>query len=205
MKPKARYSDEAIIAAIKAGGKQREEITAYLYERHVAEVIAFIQARKGSEAAARDVFQDAMIQLLVAVETDRFKGESALSTYLFAMSKNLWFRRYRRMQVAHKYLDTLEPEADRVAASTPEVELLGAEQQTQIGAIMDQLPEKCKSVLILWSMKYAMREIADQIGYKNEQVARNKKNMCLKALKALVREQPAIRHMLQELMGDGGE
>jgi len=200
MKNQGQYLDEEIIKAVKAGGSSREKVTAYLYRQHIDEIITFIKARKGSEEEAKDVFQDALIQLLIAIEKDQFKGQSTLSTYLFAMSKNLWYRRFRRLGVEKNYLNTLTDAERRVVEVTPETRMLSKNQEQIIEELLDNLAEKCKEVLTLWSMKYSMKEIAKRLGYKNEQVVRNRKNLCMKALKQLVNEHPNLKQIIAELV-----
>ncbi len=200
MKNQGRYPDEEIIKAIKAGGSSREKVTAYLYRQHIDEIIAFIKARKGSEEEARDVFQDALIQLLIAIEKDQFKGQSTLSTYLFAMSKNLWYRRFRRMGVEKNYLNTLTDKERRLVEETPETRVLSKDQEQILEELLNSLAKKCKEVLTLWSMKYSMREIAKRLGYKNEQIVRNRKNLCMKALKQLVSKNPNVKQIIAELV-----
>ncbi|MEL6251851.1 MAG: hypothetical protein AAFR87_07565 [Bacteroidota bacterium] len=65
---------------------------------------------------------------------------------------------------------------------------------------MDSLKDKCKEVLTMWAQKYSMKEIAEALGYSNEQVVRNKKNHCLKELKELVRKNPEVRNLIGELL-----
>ncbi len=200
MKQQVRYRDKEIIDAIKRGGASRENVTSFLYRKHIHQVVTFIQSRNGSLAEAKDIFQDAIIELLLAVEEDRFEGKSSLSTYLIAMSKNLWFRRFRRLGVEKNYLNTLK-EDDQIIHDHPESNILRKDQEQLIEELLDQLPKNCKEVLTLWSLKYSMKEIAHKLRYKNEQIARNRKNNCLKGLKNLLKDRPEVRKMIAELVG----
>lgn len=195
---KRTYTDQEIIQAVRKGGRSCEQVMEYLYGRYVNQVIAFVRERSGTEAEAQDVYQDAIVNLLLAIQDGRFEGRSAVSTYLFAISKNLWYRRFRRQNLEGDYRATLTGED--TDPNTPELLLLEADRQTQLNSILDQLKDKCRAVLSLWAQKYAMKEIAEQLGYQNEQVVRNKKNLCLKELKKLLQQQPALREKIQQLL-----
>ena len=82
-----KYTDKEIIEAIRSGGTQCEAMMAYLYPRYVNQIIAFVRERGGTEAEAEDIYQDAIVNLLLAIQDGRFEGRSAVSTYLFAISK----------------------------------------------------------------------------------------------------------------------
>jgi RNA polymerase sigma factor (sigma-70 family) len=197
---KRTYTDSEIIQSVRQGGRSCEQVMEYLYGRYVNQILAFVRERNGTEEEAKDVYQDAIVNLLLAIQDGRFEGRSAVSTYLFAISKNLWYRRFRRQNLEGDYRATLT-EAD-TDAETPELLLLEADRQAQLDSILDQLKEKCREVLSLWSQKYAMKEIAESLGYQNEQVVRNKKNLCLKELKNMLQQQPELRQKIQQLLQD---
>ena len=192
------YTDEAIITAVKAGGRKCETVMAYLYESQIRQVTAFILERNGSEDEAKDIWQDAIVNFLLSVQEGRFEGRSAVSTYLFAISKNLWYRRFRRMNLEHNYREQ-QPE-EKKNQESPEILLLSVDQQEKLNEVLGRLKTNCREVLSLWSQKYAMKEIAEKLGYQNEQVVRNKKNLCLKELKSLLKANPSVRALLHELL-----
>lgn len=190
-------TDEVLIEAIQKGGKACDQALAYLYRTHMEKVIPFIMARNGSEEEAKDVFQDALVSLLMSIRKGSFEGKSSLQTFLFAISKNLWYRRFNRNQLSENYKANHVEET--VEQSTPFVSLMDQDQQKTLEQLLAQLKPKCREVLNLWAQKYSMKEIAAQLGYSGEQVARNKKTACLKELKELVRTNPEIRALVQEM------
>jgi RNA polymerase sigma factor (sigma-70 family) len=193
------YQEEQLIADIQAGGTACERAMKYLYRKHVDQISHFVTNRNGSREEAKDVFQDAVINLLVAVQTGKFGGQSSLGTYLFAISKNLWYRRFKRSLKQGEMPEDGPEEASPEPG--PERVMMASHEQQLIGGLLMQLKDKCKGVLTLWAQKYAMKEIAERLGYGNEQVVRNKKNHCLKELRHLVAQQPEARKLVQELVG----
>jgi RNA polymerase sigma factor (sigma-70 family) len=192
------YSDPELLANIKAGGSACERAMEFLYKKHIDSIISFITARNGTREEGKDIFQDAVIQLLINVQQGTFQGNSALSTYLFAISKNLWYRRFSKARREEQYATQMVPmTAD---SKDPEMILMTEDQQEHVRNLMDGLKPKCKEVLLLWGSKFSMKEIADKLGYNNEQVVRNKKNLCLKELKERLGKQPALRQWINEMV-----
>lgn len=192
------YSDAELLANMKAGGVSCEKAMEFLYKKHIESVISFITSRNGTREEGKDIFQDAVIQLLINVQQGSFHGNSALSTYLFAISKNLWYRRFSKYRRETQYATQMVP----VTTDTldPETILMTEDQQEQVGSLLDRLKPKCKEVLLLWGRKFAMKEIAEKLGYNNEQVVRNKKNLCLRELRDQVEKQPELRHWINEII-----
>ena len=87
---------------------------------------------------------------------------------------------------------------NEVDALSPEILIMHEDQRQGIRDILDTLKDKCKEVLLLWSQKYSMKEIAGELNYSNEQVVRNKKNHCMKELKEKVRTHPHIRQIIHD-------
>ena len=52
----------------------------------------------------------------------------------------------------------------------------------------------------MWAMHYSMKEIAMELEFKDEQVARNHKSRCLKKIQEIMRKNPAIKKLLHELI-----
>ena len=175
----------------RSGGSACDQAMEYLYRHNVDQIVGFIVKRNGSREEAKDVFQDAMVNLLMSIRSGKFEGKSSLHTYLYAISKNLWYRRFNRSVRADEYKAS-NPTDDKDTI-TPELTLISDDQHAQLMELMDKLKRNCKEVLYLWAQKYSMKEIAENLGYGNEQVVRNKKNHCLKELKELVRTHPEIR------------
>ena len=198
MKNKRQYSDQELIAAIRSGGSACEMAMEYMYKKHIDRIVGFIVQRNGSREEAKDIFQDAVVNLLVSIRSGKFEGKSTLGTYLYAISKNLWYRRFNRSLRSDEIKAAQAP--DETDSDTPEILLMNNDQEVLLSRLMDQLKDKCKGVLSMWAQKYSMKEIAEALGYGNEQVVRNKKNLCLKELKELVRKHPEVRNLVKELV-----
>ncbi|MEL6624526.1 MAG: sigma-70 family RNA polymerase sigma factor [Bacteroidota bacterium] len=191
------FSEQEIVQGLKKGGQPAEQMLAYMYRTYREQVLIRLQQYSASEAEAADVFQDGIIQILMAVQRGKFRGDSSLKTYLSVVCRNLWFKQIRSKDVADRYVQKVDtPEAD---FESPEWLLLEEDQLTQVQSFLGQLKAKCKEVLNLWARHYSMKEIAETLGYQNAQVVRNKKNQCLKEVKHRLAQDPLIQSWLSEL------
>ena len=192
-----KYSTNDIIEAIKAGGREEEKAIGFLIENDFGKVENLIVKRNGTTADAEDIFQEALAVLILNVRKGAFKGESTIHTYLYAICKGMWYKRFK------KYTRESGQEAglmvNDVDEGTPEIALLNEEQKTLLHQLFDQLRENCKAVLLYWGMSYSMTEIADMLSFSNAQVAMNKKNKCLKQLRKLMDEDVKIQSLVTAL------
>ena len=59
--------------------------------------------------------------------------------------------------------------------------MMKEEEQSEVRRLMEQLGEGCRKVLVSYYYKrMRMREIAENMGYSSEQVAKNRKSDCMK-------------------------
>ncbi|MEM7105548.1 MAG: sigma-70 family RNA polymerase sigma factor [Bacteroidota bacterium] len=194
---KRKFTDDQLVAAIRQGGKEAEKAIHSLYKDHRNQVIQFILSKNGSENDALDVFQDAVISLVTSIEEGKFKGGSTVKTYLFAISKRLWYRKFNRNTRDDKFRNDFEQK--EVTDRDPETLLLKKDRESKIEEVMNQLKPRSREVLMLWIRNYSMKEIAEIMGFKNEQVARNKKSNSLKELKDLIGKEHPVRKLIEEL------
>lgn len=195
------YRDFDMLKQLRQGGAARERAMRQLYLAEAEGALQYLRKLGCDDEAAQDVFQDAVVELLIAIEEEKFQGQSSLKTYLFGIAKHLWFARLRRQGVEQRYQDRLMADPTPERPVTPEGLYLRQHQQEKIDGVLQQLGDACREVLTLWSLRYDMKEIATRMGYANDQIARNKKSRCLQRLKQLVSSNPAVRELVQELVG----
>lgn len=196
---KREFTDTEIINAMKQNSSELNTILKYLYDREKKIVLHFVQQNSGSKDDALDVFQDAIITVFENIKSGKFKGNSSISSYLYAISKYNWLNKLKRSGVDHKYIQS-EIETGERSYQDHASEFISKENQKIINDILLRLGEKCRSVLLdAYYFEYSMKEIADKMGYQNEQVARNKKFKCAKQLKELIANDKNVQRLLSEI------
>lgn len=133
--------------------------------------------------SAADVYQDSFLAMYQNIIDGNITQLSAsLKTYLFQIGKFKMMNRHRHT----KSRQTVDIREDVVC-----IDSLSTDEQTSINAItfeeVSAMKEPCCSVLSLyyWERK-SMVQIAHALNYKNEQVAKNRKSLCLKKLKSVL-------------------
>jgi len=159
--------------------------------------VSFVRSRNGSLEDAEDVFQEGIRLLILNVRAGKYKGEGSLAAYLFGVCKRLWYKRFQKMMRDASLENTAFPEAES-RQKNPEELLLQAEQVQAIEALLASLGTSCRRVLEMWQLSFSMREIARELGYKNEAVARKKKRLCMVKLLEKLDEEPELLNFLKQ-------
>lgn len=178
-----RYNDEEIIKMFFENERTETVAIHYLLQQNRSYVLKFIFKEGGTQRELDTVLNDGLIILINNIRTLKFKRESSLSTYFIGICKLLW----KRM----KTKNALYTSRNLLTENVPEEETLSVlidkfEQQNEnnvtLKSIYALLTDKCRAVLELWALGLSMDEIKDKMGYKNAQIAMNKKNRCLKGI-----------------------
>ena len=185
------FNDEALIALLKSSIKtERNKALSYIYENYYGGLARFVIDNKGTEEDAKDIFQDSLVVLYEKVHIPDFVWTSTLKTYLFAVCKNLWFKRLRK--ASNREIPTEDihhlPVAD-ISFDDP------YEDRTfLLHNLMDRLGGACKEILTLfYFQRRSMQEIAIEMNLATEKVAKNKKARCMAKLRELFKESSDFR------------
>lgn len=141
-----------------------------------------VQQHNGNEADALDILQEGIIALWTNIAQGKFllKDNAKLSTYLFAMCRNIWISKLRKQKTTH----TID---EQLVANLPEIDDMEA-QHHQIQELEQQfrkLGEACRNLLSLfYYQKASIKEIAQQMNL-TEQTAKNNKYRCMQNLRAM--------------------
>ncbi len=137
----------------------------------------YVIANNGSAEDARDIFQDALVILHKKVRDTDFTLAVPLQHYLFGISKNCWLaelRRQKKMPFVQQDVDV----TDYVSDDEPDYNLANA--------AFNLLGEKCRQLLILFYFKkQSYKEIAGELSFNDEKVAKNQKYRCIQKAKEI--------------------
>lgn len=171
---------------------QRNKALNYIYRHNYQAIATYIQKNSGRPEDAEDIFQDGLIALYEQVLAGRFKQQSSMSTYLFAICRNLWNKRLRKSSTKNESLGVETDFAEKGELVLDS--LIASEESKTLADLLEQIGADCKKVLLLYYYeRKRMKEIAELLGFAGEQVAKNKKNRCLKKLKTMAQEVPGFK------------
>ena len=178
-------SDHQIIQAIKSGD---QEGIKQLYHQYFKMIANLILKNNGTREDAEDIFQEALVTLIIKVRQSDFELSSRLSSYIYAISRNMWLYRLR----GEKKLNLVDTEIqDQQMKENPLPEPETFEEKHQIIArVFDQISLECQKILQgFYFEKKALKDIGAEMNYTEGSI-RVKKSRCMDALKKKVEEHP---------------
>jgi RNA polymerase sigma factor (sigma-70 family) len=170
----------------------------FLYRQHFEFLSRYVLHNSGEFHDAEDIFQEVIVSFINLVKAGKFRGESSIKTFLFAINRNLWLNELKkrgRSQLREMKYEQIKVE-DESAVS------LAMESREASASLMDtihKLGENCKKILVLFYFENRpMKEILGALQYENEQVVRNKKYKCLKRLEEMIRTDKTLYEQLKQ-------
>lgn len=204
MKIGRHYSDDELIQWIKTG-QALDKPVSYLYAEHFENLTHFVRKNKGSQQDAEDVFQETVLVFVELVQQHKFRGESSIKTFLYAIARHAWLNELKkRDRVFVK--DTEHYYASDQATEDLQTALIKNESKRKVLEFIEQLGDVCRKILVYYYYDdFSMREIYEQMHFENEQVVRNQKYKCMKKLVDWLERNPNLKHTLKELLTYGTE
>lgn len=177
-------TDEEIIAAIQAGGLQRQRFEELLFLRHLDFVRKRPRKYALSNEEGRDAYTDAFLVVADHIRSGKFRGESSLKTYLSRIFRNKCVDQFRKNStVKVDWVDEFPQLADESRDFLRQ--LMGEEEVGILRQWMQQLGARCRELLEYSGWGYSPTEIADKMGFSSARSASSQRYKCLEKLKAL--------------------
>ena len=184
------WTDDQVIEAIRAGGVPRRLAEEYLYKTLRRMAVGTVVNMHGSEEEIDDAFTDAFLKVIRRVEDLDFSLESAkLSTYFMKVLLRDWHTsRSKNIKRQEMMVSIgLQPYNFGQQILSVEEDFIREERRQKVRAVLEELGERCKKLLTLFSEGFKMTEIAEEMGFKSEDVAKNEVSGCRSKLRGLLR------------------
>ncbi|WP_411032368.1 RNA polymerase sigma factor [Spongiimicrobium sp. 3-5] len=183
------FKEEEIIQGISEG---KATVVTQFYKDNLPKVTGYILKNSGDETDAQDVFQDAMMLVFQKLGNNTLKLECSLSTYVYAVSRNLWMnvlRKRRKMLLNDTILDiSKDLEASIIETiDKSEKKLLYQRHFAKLGT-------SCKNLLIHFFDGVSMSKISKLMGY-SEGYTRKKKFECKEKLLSMIEKDPIYQEL----------
>lgn len=181
MKVQQEFSTEEIIRAIRTNQRVNEALQ-YLYQSHYRYLERYILQNSGNEDDAADIIQESFLIFIQMIENDKFRQESSIKSYLYAIIRNLWISELRKRKSMALRGENFSKEKD-ITELDISTSIVRQESHKLIMSVFAELGEKCKQILYKFYYEdMSMKEIMETEDFSSEQVLRNKKHKCLKRL-----------------------
>ncbi|HLQ99904.1 MAG TPA: sigma-70 family RNA polymerase sigma factor [Sphingobacterium sp.] len=172
--------DRQIVRAISKG---EYSVLNEVYEHYFPAIRYMVLQNNGSQDAAKDIFQEAVLLLYDKIKKGDFVLKSKLQTYLYAVCRNIWLKQLRDQNTAYNTSDITEFENELVDENATE-EDNRQEEFERMESALNKLGNPCRGILTHFYIKgKSMKEISEYFGYTNASNAKNQKYKCLQRLK----------------------
>lgn len=164
-----------------------------VYQKYFKQTEAYILKNNGSRDDARDVFQEVMLILLEKLDDPDFEMTSSLSTYLYAVSRNLWLN---KLKVNSKFI----PYDSYVDIADVEEDNYVIELERKVSVWMGLITRHCRYVIeALFFLQNPLVNLAINQGWKNINTAYNQKYKCLQQLRKIKENEEKAGSLLNRM------
>lgn len=150
----------------------------------------FITNNNGTTDDAKDLFQEVLVVFLKKLRDPNFELTAGISTYIYAINRNLWLKHLRKHHKKPVDLILDEPEQYVPLAHEDELEekmVLEAKHE-HISQVLATIPKECQQLLIsFYFKKMPLKVIAQAMNYSDGFV-KVKKKRCMDSFKKKVLE-----------------
>jgi RNA polymerase sigma factor (sigma-70 family) len=182
----AGNSEQDLLVALAAGERTATE---QIYKQNYHIVSGWLVKNGGAAADAADIFQEAMVVLYSKAQNEEFRLTCSVGTYLFAISKHLWYKKLQQQHREPTFLMDVGSDEDERGISYDDDINVHHEREVHyetLDSALDQLGEPCRSLLkAFYHHDKSMQEIAADFGYTNPENAKTQKYKCLARLRKL--------------------
>lgn len=160
-----------------------------LYEENFNKVSKFVQNNNGNQAEAEDLFQDAMVVLVEKLRQDNFQLTASINTYVYAICKNLWYKKLRNRKLQFSIEDFQNIDFQNKITEVIENEMSYLEKLK--GYLMNITDHCIKLIHDVFFKGKAIDEIQTEYGYSTKHNAQNQKYKCVEQIRK-IKEQESI-------------
>jgi RNA polymerase sigma-70 factor (ECF subfamily) len=164
-------SDEELIAGIQSGS---EASFGVFYDRYFPRVYHFVNQRLRNHADSEEVVQEVFINVVSSIGS--FRGESALSSWIYGVTRRTIARRFKRKRHPTVALVDSNPQDPRLGAGpTPLQSYECAERlDMMVAAAQDQLSDEQRELFRLHHLENRpIKEIADRLNKTENSIKSN--------------------------------
>lgn len=199
MEEQRQYADHELLHLIRSGSGIDTAVR-LLYRNYFDFLGIYVQQHSGTDMDAEDVFQEVIVAFIDLVQRDKFRGESSIKTFLFALNRNIWLNELKKRNRASARETRYELE--RSTEDPGVAHYIGArEERQQLMDLISKLGSVCQQILLAYYYEgLSMKQILEQLKYENEQVVRNKKHKCMKKLNEMIESDQHLASNLKAIL-----
>ena len=170
----------------------------YVYKVYFPVIRNFIVRNSGTLNDVEDVFQDTLIVLFDRCSDPAFKLTAKLSSYLFSVSRHIWLQRLNRQ---HGLFFSVDYEVNEAGSEyeiyNPDLQEINLARYKLFFGHYDSLSVECKLILMLYANEKKMTEIAQIMGYADDDTAKSRKHHCKRLFMKKISNDPRFKNLIE--------
>lgn len=186
------------IYQVNFSASSRSELIAYIFNNNSLKNVVrqYIKNNGGSDEDANLIYSDMIVQFVKTCFGPKAHTEvnGDLEPYLVGIARYLWLAEIKRKGKGKEFTELNE--ANIQMSPSPESLFITHEKNLLLHNILDKLRSNCRAVLMHWANGFSMQEIANQLGYQSEGMARKKKSQCFAELNDFLMQNPHFKLQL---------
>lgn len=187
-------SDIQLIKSIKNGSRNEvNKSISTLYELNFSKVEHYLLSKGSAREQIKDIFQEAILIVFRKIRSGQFRGDSTVSTFLFAICKNIWFKEVKQDGRLGAMTSSSEL-ADHELSDEPAYDVT---RRIELADVIKGLGQECQEILIaFYYKKVSMKELKEQYQLDSIGAMKNRKYRCLKNLITIIEKKNIKREDL---------
>ena len=164
-----------------------------IYSDFFPNIRSWLLQQNASPQDAEDIFQDALVQIVIKTHDPDFVLDYSLGKFLFGVCRNLWLKKWRK-----KLPEVIRNEETEVFIDEADfIQLIDETNQASqwrilIESTFGQLSPLCQKVLQLFRQGLDNKEIAETLDMQKNAVYQ-RKDACSKRWRELTQQQPTYK------------
>lgn len=147
-------------------------------------IFSLVIKNSGNEEDAIDVLQDALIVLYEKVQLGTFELTVKLTTYIYRVSRNIWYNKLRGIgtviiNTKDDYPEIAETD-DKLLPNKKEL----SGSLNRLSNALDEISEQCRNLLMAFYGGEKLNTLTEKFGYSTYDSIRNNISRCRKKLKS---------------------
>lgn len=174
-RPVHQMTDKEIVKNLLAEGQRSNLTLTYLYKSTFPTVQKMVSKYGGVDDDAKDIFQETILAFYKMVKNGKFRKESSINTILYAIARNLWYRKVKKLRPTE--------DLDTHMQSMEDLSFEANENILFIRNLIHQLGDDCRKIVTKYYYeKWSIEAIQEEFKLGSIQAAKNKKYRCMQTL-----------------------
>jgi RNA polymerase sigma factor (sigma-70 family) len=182
--------DQDLISGIFQDSPRRRIFEDKLYRKYEYLIKEGLFKHKLDEDESSIAYSDAVLSVIENIQKGVFEERSSLKTYIHRIFSNKCVDQIRKNTTKREQVntgDSVDEYLNRLTDTTKSIveELMQQHESDLLWKCLDQLGDKCKTMIRSWSEGRQDKEIAVDMGYQSAEVVKTSRLRCLDKLRGL--------------------